>query len=144
MAEPVVPTGAIIATGIKIAETVYGKVDAILSAPKCIAIISSDVKAFYSILGTLQRHLDGVQCSTDQQSSAAYAEIEDVVKGSIDILKSFEAIVAGYLNAARTTNVTRVQAVKWAWKEQEVKKLRDLLAERKQTLVLAIGVEHMM
>jgi hypothetical protein len=61
MPEPITiasAVSAIVANGIKLCFGVYGTIDGMKQAPKHLKAVSSDLKDFYSILGTIQWYLD--------------------------------------------------------------------------------------
>jgi hypothetical protein len=61
MPEPVTivsAVGTIVVNGIKLCLSVYGTIDGMKQAPKHLKAVSSDLKAFYGILGTIQIYLN--------------------------------------------------------------------------------------
>jgi len=147
MPEPVTiasAAGAIVVNGIKLCLSVYGTIDGMKQAPRHLKAVSSDLKDFYSILGTIQVYLDEKELTQSLLHTQACDNLQSVLANSISVLLDFEKIVTGYIKAGQESSVTGWQKVSWTWRLAEVESLRNHLSDHKESLSVAIGMANIM
>jgi hypothetical protein len=147
MPEPIAIAAAvstIVVNGIKICLGVYTTIDEIKQAPKYLKAVSQDLKAFYSLLGTIQAYLDDEELTRGLLHEQTCGSIQEILVNCVGILRQFEDIVTEYIKAGRLPNLTRWQKVSWTWKVKDVENLRQHLSDHKMSLGLAIAMANIM
>jgi hypothetical protein len=114
MPEPITiasAVGAIVVNGIKLCLSVYGTIDGIKQAPKHLKAVSSDLKDFYSILGTIQGYLDDKDLTQGLLHTQSCDNLQSVLANCVSVLRDFDKIVGGYIKAGQESSVTRWQKI---------------------------------
>lgn len=147
MPEPITiasAVGAIVVNGIKLCLSVYGTIDGMKQAPKHLKAVSSDLKDFYSILGTIQGYLDDKDLTQGLLHTQSCDNLQSVLANCVSVLRDFDKIVGGYIKAGQESSVTRWQKISWTWKLADVDSLRRHLSDHKASLSVAIGMANLM
>ncbi|KAL9621774.1 MAG: hypothetical protein Q9160_003746 [Pyrenula sp. 1 TL-2023] len=143
MAEAVGASSAVItlaSTAYKSCQTLHDAVDGFRSAHHQILALSSDLEAFYLILGTLQTVLQ------DEISSAAAVDqvmsdgLSRALKDSIDIFKKITTVIESFKAPKHISPPGNWLRAQWIFKEKTMLDLRQELMECKMTLNIAICV----
>jgi hypothetical protein len=121
--------GTIVVNGIKLCLSVYGTIDGMKQAPKHLKAVFSDLKAFYSILGTIQIYLNDQELNQGLLYTQSSDHLQEILANCVIILQDFEKIVSGYIKAGRESSVRKWQKVSWTWKLADVENLRKHLSE---------------
>jgi hypothetical protein len=147
MPEPITiasAVGAIVVNGIKLCLSVYGTIDGMKQAPKHLKAVSSDLKDFYNILGTIQVYLDDKELTQGLLHTQSCDNLQSILANCVSVLRDFDKIVSGYIKAGRESSVTRWQKISWTWKLADVDSLRRHLSDHKASLSVAIGMANLM
>jgi hypothetical protein len=147
MPEPITiasAVSAIVANGIKLCLGVYGTIDGMKQAPKHLKAVSSDLKDFYSILGTIQWYLDDKELTQGLLHTQSCDNLQSILANCVSVLQDFDKIVSGYIKAGQKSSVTGWQKVSWTWKIADVENLRRHLSDHKASLSVAIGMANLM
>lgn len=142
MAEPLGVISAvaqILTTCITLCRTTAELVDQIQKAPKHIAAIASDLRAFYSVLGTIQAYLGHEETQTGVLHPSTSSDVQTVLKNCVTIFLEFHKIVHEFHHI----DMRLWERVKWTWKHKEVLQLRDQLGADKITLNVAIATANL-
>jgi Fungal N-terminal domain of STAND proteins len=134
---------ALVSNAYKLCFSISQTIDGIATAPRHIRAISRDLKAFYSVLGTLKAYLDDEEISGGVLHPATSADLEAVLTNCMTIFKDFNTIVKNYIKKSSEGGVTLARSGQWTWNEKEIWSLREHLAAHKITLNVAIAAANL-
>ena len=117
-------------------------IDEVANAPKHIQNLSSDLRDFYCVLGSLQSLLDGQESSKNFQEQAISANLQNVLKNCLLIFEDVGAIISQYQANNRQSTGTW-QRLKWHYKEPEIRGFQRDLLGCKTALNLAISMANL-
>lgn len=146
MPEPIAiasAVSAVVVNGIKLCLSVYGTIDGMKQAPKHLKAVSSDLKAFYGILGTIQIYLDDQELTQGLLHTQPSDNLQTILANCVCVLQDFEKIVSGYIKAGQESSFTKWEKVCWTWKLADVENLRKHLSDHKASLSVAIGMANL-
>lgn len=111
-------------------------IDRLRGAPKDIATLSTDLKAFYEVLGLLM----GMQAELVRNDSLC-DWLRTPLENCLDVFEEFTVTLHTYTQATRggTVKVRTWRGIKWAFKEKEIQLFRDTILTYKHSLSIAIG-----
>jgi hypothetical protein len=111
-------------------------IDGLRGAPKDIATLSADLKAFYEILGVLV----GMQDEISRNHSMC-DWLRTPLENCLDVLEEFTVTLHTYTELRRdgTRKVRAWKGIVWTFREKEVQLFRDTILMYKNSSSVAIG-----
>ena len=146
MPEPVSVAASVVALvngAYKLCLSIYQTIDNINNAPNHLWSISQDLKAFSSVLGTIELYLNDQETFPNFLHPATSANLNAVLLNCLTILQDLSIIINGYLTNSKNKDITWWNTLRSTWKEKEVGKLRADLADHKRTLNIAIAAANL-
>jgi hypothetical protein len=118
------------------AKRLYELIDGIQGAPHDIAAISTDLKALYEVLGTLES-MD----KSSERLQPLYCCLQAPLDNCVEVFAEFTTMLHNFTHVTRNTaRRKRVWSnIVWVFKDKEVQLLRDTLITYKASLNLAVG-----
>lgn len=142
MAELAASIGTLISIAYKLAKSIYVTIDDTKDAPEYLKSVGRDLKAFYSILGSLYSYLSDEDTAVGVLHPAN-SDLKDVLSECVRLFQDIQTITSEFITDKATGKLSRWYLVKWPWKEKEVKRLRDHLSVAKVTLNVAISTANL-
>jgi hypothetical protein len=142
MAEFAASVVTLVSLAYKLSKSVYDAVEDAKDAPVYLKSVATDLKAFYSILGSLDGYLSEEDTATGVLHPAN-SNLKDVLSECVRLFREIQIIVGEFIEDKATGRVSRWYLVKWPWKEKEIKRLRDQLSVSKVTLNVAIATTNL-
>lgn len=130
----------------KLSRDIYELANGISSAPPHIVSITSDIKAFHLILGTLESLLqsDQVRCHRLMQDMSG--TLQTVLTNCIRDFRSIGVVIHECVGPATVEKHMQIgvwRSTKWAFKEKEIQTLRCQLESHKNTCTLAVNTANL-
>jgi hypothetical protein len=169
MPDPIsIATGAValVKTAFSLCQAIYEAVDRIREAPKHLRAISSDLKGFYSVLGTLDGYIHDEDMVLGVLHPSTSEDLGEVLANSVSIFKDLQTMINEFLkefsvvdkNANEKStkrsqprdksvepkvDVSKWNSIRSTWKEKEIRILREHLASHKVTLNVTIAMANL-
>jgi hypothetical protein len=111
-------------------------IDGLRGAPKDIATLSANLKAFYEVLGLLM----GMQDELVRNDSLC-DWLRTPLENCLGVFEEFTVMLHTYTHVMRdgTIKVRTWKGIKWAFKEKEIQLFRDTILTYKHSLSVALG-----
>jgi hypothetical protein len=111
-------------------------IDALQEAPKDIATLSTDLKAFYEILGVLK----GMQDELTRNNSLC-DWLQTPLENCLDVFDEFTVTLHTYTQTIKdgSRKIRRLKNITWAFREKETQLFKDTIVTYKASLSIAVG-----
>ncbi|SCO84275.1 uncharacterized protein FRV6_08402 [Fusarium oxysporum] len=114
----------------------YKFIDSLQNAPKDIAALSTDLRAFYEILAHLTNIQDRLSSHLDLCVS-----LKAPLKNCLNVFDEFTTLLQGFTQTSRdgTIQVRVWKQMAWAFKDKEIQLFRDTITTYKISLDIALS-----
>ncbi len=126
----------------KSCQTLHNAVDGVRSAHEQMLALSSDLEAFYLVLGSLQTVLQDETFAPVAVDHIMSSGLSKALDGSMEIFKKLTAIAASLRGQQNSASPGTLKKAKWMLKEKAIAELRNELMQCKITLNIAICVAN--
>jgi hypothetical protein len=111
-------------------------IDGLRGAPKDIATLSTDLKAFYEVLGVLK----GMQDELTRNNSLC-DWLHTPLENCLDIFDEFTVTLHTYTQTTRdgSRKIRRWKNIAWAFREKETQLFKNTIVTYKASLSIAVG-----
>jgi hypothetical protein len=130
--------GSLLTSTYTLLKTLYQSIDSIRQAPKHLILVSHDLKAFYSILGTLHVYMQEEDTIAGVLHPTVRQDLDGVSTQCVSMFQDIGEFIAEFLRNDATSTVSKWRAMRYSWKENEIAQLKEHLMAHKLTLSLAL------
>jgi hypothetical protein len=111
-------------------------IDALQAAPKDIATLSTDLKAFYEVLGVLK----GMQDELTRNNSLC-DWLQTPLENCLDAFDEFTVTLHTYTQTTKdgSRKIRRLKNITWAFREKETQLFKDTIVTYKASLSITVG-----
>jgi hypothetical protein len=111
-------------------------IDGLQGAPKDIARLSTDLKAFYEVLGVLK----GMQDELTRNNSLCDG-LQTLLEKCLDVFDEFTVTLHTYTQTTRdgSRKIRRWKNIAWAFREKKTQRFKDSIVTYKASLSIAVG-----
>ncbi|KAG7102580.1 hypothetical protein HYQ45_014458 [Verticillium longisporum] len=122
------------------------RIDAVRGLPRTLQALSADLKAFVSVLGTLQGYLDHEDTKQGVLHPGTVDELSDVLEDCIQVFtelnQQLNKDLHGSGDASVAAKMSTWRRLRLSFRDKDFEELRTKLAARKLTLTVAVSVAN--